>query len=175
MLARLLGAHPKNLTGYGAGVSSASGPARVFRLPRSAYLAVLFVLFGTIPLAFTAANFTFNAKGGAEGAPGVIGWQCVLLVIPVLVAVFIARTATIVDERGIRIRVLFGSRMLPWSLLRGLSVDGRNVYAVAEDGAWRLPCVHVGDLAEVARASGGRLPQVAEPKKKYAPQRRRRR
>jgi hypothetical protein len=150
-------------------------PQLVFRLPPMAYLAVLFVLFGTVPLAFTAANFTFDAKGSAEGAPGVIGWQTALFVIPVLVGVFIRRWATIVDSRGVTVRAAFGSRLLPWPTLRGLSIRGRNVYAVTDEGVWRLPCVHVADLGMLARASDGRLPQIADPRPKFAAQRRRRR
>jgi hypothetical protein len=69
---------------------------------------------------------------------------------------------------------LLGSRRLGWDELRGLSVSGRSVYAVCVDGAVRLPCVRVADLAAVARASDGRLPAIAEATPKYAPSRRRR-
>jgi hypothetical protein len=65
--------------------------------------------------------------------------------------------------------------VLPWDEIRGLSVRGRSVYALTADGAWRLPCVHVANLAAMANASGGRLPELDEPTPKYAPQRRRRR
>jgi hypothetical protein len=140
-----------------------------------AYLAVLFVLFGTIPLAFTAANFSFNAKGAAQGAPGVFGWQTVLLVFPLLVAIFIRRWATIVDERGITIRAAFGKRLLPWQQVRGLTIRNRTVYAVTADGQWRLPCVHVGDLGVLSRASAGHVPEIADPRPRFPPQRRRRR
>jgi hypothetical protein len=39
----------------------------------------------------------------------------------------------------------------------------------------RLPCVHVNNLGDLSRASDGRLPEIADPKPKYAPSRRRRR
>ena len=156
-------------------MSEAPPPIRVFRLPPMAYLAVVFVLFGTIPLAFTAANFSFDAKGAAQGAPGVLGWQTVLLVLPVLVAIFIRRWATLVDGHGITIRAAFGKRLLPWTELRGLSIRGRIVYAVTDDGVWRLPCVHVADLGVLSRASEGRLPEIRDPRPRFAPQRRRRR
>ena len=149
--------------------------SRVFRLPAMAYLAAVFVLFGTVPLAFTAANFTFDAKGAAQGAPGVLGWQTVLLVLPVLVAVFIRRWATIVDAGGVTVRAAFGKRVLPWTEIRGLSIRGRMVYAVTDDGAYRLPCVHVADLGVLSRASAGHLPEIADPRPRFAPQRRRRR
>ena len=147
----------------------------VFRLPRTAYLIVLFVAFGTIPVAFTAAGYGHDSSGGLTGPPAVIGWQTALLVIPVLAAVFIARTATFVDADGLRVRAAFGSRRLGWDEIRGLAVRERDVYAVVEDGAVRLPCVHVNSLAELARASGGRLPPIASPRPKFAPGKRRRR
>jgi hypothetical protein len=147
----------------------------VFRLPRTAYLIVVFVAFGTVPLAFTAAGYGRSDSGGLVGPPAVIGWQTALLVIPALAAVFIARTATFVDAGGVRVRAAFGSRSMRWDDIRGLSVSGRDVYAVVEGGAVRLPCVHVQDLAAVARAAGGHLPQIADPKPRFAPQKSRRR
>jgi hypothetical protein len=129
--------------------------SRVFRLPRSAYLAVLFLVLCATPLVqHPLASFVYA--------------------IPVAAAVFIARTATIVDDQGITVRALVGHRTLPWAELRGLSVTGRSVYAVTDAGAVRLPCVRLADLAALSAASGGRLPQLPEATPKYAPSRRRR-
>ena len=153
---------------------SDAAPA-VFRLPRTTYLIVLFLAFGTVPLAFTADNFSFDRRGAAQGAPAVFGWQTVLLVIPVLAAFFIARTATFVDSSGIRVRALFGTRRMTWDEIRGLSITEHDVYAVVADGSVRLPCVHVNGLAAVSCAAGGRLPEIANPRPKFAPSRRRRR
>lgn len=141
-------------------------PAAVFRLPWLVYLAVLLLLVCVIPLAFT--------QDGGESSAAAIGPRTALLIIPIAVAAYIGRTATIVDAAGIRVRALFGSRQLRWDELRGLSVSGRSVYAVCADGAVRLPCVRVGDLARVARASSGRLPAFADATPKYAPSRRKR-
>ena len=127
----------------------------MFRLPRPAYLAVLF-----LALAVTA-----------------LVQHPVLLVaylIPLLAIGFIARTATIVDADGITVRALFGSRQMRWDAVRGISVTGRNVYAVTDQGAVRLPCVRIRDLATVAAVSGGRLPELPQARPKYAPARRRR-
>ncbi|MGN6605892.1 MAG: PH domain-containing protein [Jatrophihabitans sp.] len=146
----------------------------VFRLPRTAYLIVLFVLFGAAPVAFTSGGLGHDSNGGLVGSQAAISWQTTVLIIPVLVAVFIARWATFVDDRGIRVRVAFGSRLLAWDEVRGLAVEGRTVYAVVDGGAVRLPCVHVNQLAQLARASAGRLPQLRDPKLKAAPSRRRR-
>jgi hypothetical protein len=136
---------------------------------------VLFLLFGSMPLAFTSSGFSFNAKGGEQGAPLVVGWHTLLLVIPAVIALFIRRTATFVDSDGIRVRAVLGSRRLPWPEIRGVAVSGRSIYAVLADGSVRLPCVRQSDLGAVSRASEGRLPPIADAKPKFAPQRRRRR
>ncbi|MGI8678218.1 MAG: PH domain-containing protein [Jatrophihabitans sp.] len=144
-----------------------SGPMTVvFRLPRTAYLVILFLFFGAVPLAFTAS--------GSDGPPARVGIQTVLILVPVIATVFVARTATIVDAAGITVRLAFGSRTMAWDGIRGLSVTGRNVYAVLADGSVRLPCLRVANLADVSRASDGRLPEIARPTPKQPPQRRRR-
>lgn len=144
-------------------------PARtlVFRLPRSAYLAVLFLLFSTAPLALVE-------HPGDVASPATITWRLSLLLIPLLAAAFIARTATFVSVSGFRVRAAFGARALGWADVLGLSINGRAVYAVLDDGAVRLPCVRVSDLATIAKISEGRLPEIAAPVRKYAPSRRRR-
>jgi Bacterial PH domain len=149
-------------------------PAAVFRLPKTAYGIVLFLLFGTVPLALSGNPFGDDNNGGFAGPEPTLGWLSVLLVIPVIAAAFIARTATFVGAAGVRVRAAFGSRRFSWDDIRGLKVEGRDVYLVLADGAVRLPCVHVNQLATVARASDGRLPAVADPRPRYAPGRRRR-
>jgi hypothetical protein len=145
---------------------SAAAATLVFRLPRSTYLAVLFLLFCAAPLAFSRA-------GGDNGGPAGLTWRVVLLAVPVVAAVFIARTATFASSKGLRVRAAFGSRRLGWDELRGLSITQRSVYAVCADGgAVRLPCVRVPDLAAIARISEGRLPEIPEAKRKFAPSRR---
>lgn len=144
------------------------GPTLVFRLPLSAHLAVVFLLFSVLPLAL--AN-----GGGDQGGPAGLTWRLALLLIPVVAAVFIARTATIVGPKGFRVRATFGSRSVPWDDVRGLSLAGRSIYLVLRDGgALRLPCIRVPDLAAISRASGGRLPEIPEAPRKYAPSQRRR-
>jgi hypothetical protein len=149
--------------------SAAATPsgARTFRLPALAYLVVLFLVFGTAPLAF--------AGDGSEGARSALGPRALLILIPILAAVFIARTRTVVDETGVSVRALFGTRRLTWPEIRGLSVTERKVYLVCRDGSVRLPCVRISDLAAVSKASAGRLPEVVEAATKFAPSRQRRR
>jgi hypothetical protein len=127
--------------------------SRAFRLPKQAYLAVLVLALCVTPL----MQYPIAA---------------IVYVIPVAAAVFIARTATIVTAKGVTVRALVGERTLPWADVRGLSVTGRSVYAVTADGAVRLPCVRVSDLAAVSAASGGHLPPLPAATPKYAPSRR---
>ena len=141
--------------------------ARTFRLPALAYLIVLFLVFCTAPLAFAG-----DSNAGARSA---LGPRALLILCPVLAAVFIARTRTVVSENGVSVRAMLGTRHLPWHEIRGLSVNERTVYLVCHDGSVRLPCVRISDLAGVSKASGGRLPEVAEATPKFAPSRSRRR
>jgi hypothetical protein len=147
-------------------VSEPTPRPQIFRLPTLAYLVVVLLLFGCAPFAFTGR--------GIEGEAAVVGPQTLVLLVPIIAAVFIARTATIVDAAGITVRAAFGRRVLTWDDVRAVSVTGAAVYAVVEDGSVRLPCVTVADLARVAKASGGRLPEIAEPVRKHPPTRRRR-
>jgi hypothetical protein len=148
-------------------VSAPPPNERIFRLPALTYLGVLLLLFGCAPIAFTVH--------GIEGESAAVGPQTLVLLVPVVAAVFIARTATIVNPAGITVRAAFGKRHLRWQDVRGLSVTGTTVYAVLDDGSVRLPCVRVSDLAEVSGASAGRLPEIAHATPKYAPSRRTRR
>lgn len=141
--------------------------ARIFRVPRSAYLVVLFVLIGTIPLAFAGA--LHDAVGSADSpvTDVVVGWRLVFLLVPLAAIAFIARTRTVVDPSGVTVRALLGTRHLSWTDIRGISVRRRSVFAVCGDGTVRLPCVTIGGLAAFTAASGGHLPQLAPPTPKY--------
>lgn len=138
----------------------------IIRTSRASYLVVGFLVVGFAPVAL---------YGGVDHpTQATISGLTALYLIPVLVALFIARTATIVGSDGILVRALLGHRMLTWDAVRGLSVSKRSVYAVlTEGGAVRLPCVRIRDLAAISRVSGGRLPDIPEPKIIAAPGRRR--
>jgi hypothetical protein len=137
----------------------------IIRLPRLSYVVVGFLVVGLAPIAL---------YGGYEHPTQArISALTLLYVIPVLAAFFIARSATIVGTDGIGIRAVFGRRMLRWDDIRGLSVDGRNIYALLLDGgAVRLPCARMRDLAAISRASGDRLPEIPEARVIAAPGRR---
>jgi hypothetical protein len=126
-----------------------------FRLPRSAYLVIVMLVLGVTAL--------------VQHPLAVVAY-----LIPIAGVVYIRRTATIVDATGITVRALLGETRLPWSQVRGLSLTGRNLYAVTDDGAVRLPCVRIADLAAVTAASDGHLPPLPEATPKYPVQRRRR-
>jgi hypothetical protein len=149
---------------------------RVFRLPRSSYFVLLFLLLGSMPVALandTNHSLKYEIHRSDLGSGG-FNWRVLVLLIPIVAAIFIARTATFVSADGLRVRAVLGSRKLPWSAVRGLSISGRSVYAVLGSGAVRLPCVRVNDLAELSRASGGHVPAVRDPVRRFAPSRRRR-
>jgi hypothetical protein len=145
----------------------------VIRLPRTSYLVVVFLFFGALAVAF-GDNQPRTLRDGSTTTGFSLDWRVALFLLPVLAAVFIARTATIVGADGLRVRALFGSRDLPWSSVRGLLVSGRAVYAAVEDGAVRLPCVRIAHLGPLSRLSGGRLPELPDATPKPAPSRRRR-
>lgn len=145
----------------------------VIRLPRTAYLAVVFLFIGAMVIAF-GDNHPHGLQDGESGsgfAGFAIGPQAVVLLLPIAAAVFIARTATVVSADGLRARALFGSRDLPWDTVRGLTVEGSAVYAVVADGVVRLPCVRIAHLGPISRLSAGRLPELPDTSPKPAPSR----
>ena len=89
--------------------------------------------------------------------------QLLVYLIPAACAFYIARTATIVDSRGITARALFGSQRVSWEALRGLRLTDKGaVYAVDSDGTQlRLPCVRSTKLNPLITAGDGRIPNPA--------------
>jgi hypothetical protein len=92
--------------------------------------------------------------------------QALVYLIPVAGAVYVARTATVVDSVGLHARAVFGSQVVRWEQLRGLRLDPRgSVHAVDDDGTQlRLPCVRATRLEPLIAAAAGRIPDpAAEP------------
>jgi len=86
--------------------------------------------------------------------------------VPIGGAIYVRRTATVVDEAGLHARAVFGSQLVPWERLRGLRLDpSGTVYAVDSNGTQlRLPCVRGTRLQPLIAAAGGRIPDPgAEP------------
>ncbi|HEU5271708.1 MAG TPA: PH domain-containing protein [Jatrophihabitans sp.] len=86
--------------------------------------------------------------------------QALVYLIPIAAAVYVARTATVVDSAGLHARAVFGSQSVAWERLRGLRLDrSGRVYAVEVDGTQlRLPCVRSTRLQPLIAAAAGRIP-----------------
>ena len=140
---------------YGVTFRAVSGPAAnpptvdnrivraVFRLPRSAYLPVLFLALGVSVLVSS-------------------WWWTLVYLVPLLAAVFVARRATLVDRDRIVVRAILGSVQIPWSGVRGLLIGERGRVSVALDDqtAVRLPYVRVRHLPVLSQVSGNRVPAI---------------
>jgi hypothetical protein len=113
----------------------------VFRIPPLTILGAVLLAVCATPVAF--------------GAP----WFWLVYLVPVAVVVWVLRVRTVVDESGLTVRRLVGSRRVPWSEIRSLHLrDKGGVGAVLTDGAeLPLPHVRVRDLPQLAAASGGHL------------------
>ena len=82
---------------------------------------------------------------------------------PLAGAVYVARTATVVDDAGVHARAVFGSQTVGWHELVGLRLDRSGaVYAVDSAGSQlRLPCVRSTRLDALIAAGEGRIPDPA--------------
>jgi hypothetical protein len=89
--------------------------------------------------------------------------QALVYLVPLAGAIYVARTATIIDDEGITARVVFGSQQVRWEELRGLRLmDSGAVYVVDTGGTQlRLPCVRNTKLEPLIAASDGRIPNPA--------------
>jgi hypothetical protein len=115
----------------------------VIRITRLSLLGVAMLLFGVI--------FPIG------GAPAALCW---LLLLPAVALAWVLRTQTTVTAEGLRLRSLVSSRRLEWSQIKGVRFpSGRFARAVLLDGSEvRLPAVDFDRLPELARYSGGRIP-----------------
>lgn len=119
----------------------------VFRVQRTAVLAALLAMVAATPLAF--------------GAPGLLA----VYLVPLAAIVWVLRTQTVADGDGLTVRTVLRSRILPWSELKGLSVDKRSrVRAVLpDDSLVALPSVRARHLPALSLVSGGRITDPTEP------------
>jgi hypothetical protein len=88
--------------------------------------------------------------------------QALIYLVPLGGALYVARTATVVDEQGVHAQAIFGSQLVRWEQLRGLRLaDSGAVYAVDTDGSQlKLPCVRSTKLEPLIAASSGRIPEL---------------
>jgi len=113
-----------------------------FRLPLTALIGVFGLIVCMTPVAF--------------GLPGLQ----VLYLVPLVLAVWLVRTRTVVGPETMTVYRLWGTRQISWSDLAGLRIDDRSrVWAVPRGSdEVRLPMVRARDLSVLAAISGGRLP-----------------
>ncbi|MFC4000577.1 PH domain-containing protein [Prauserella oleivorans] len=116
-------------------------PHAVFRIPATALLSVIILLFCVTPAAFAL--------------PGLQ----VLYLIPIGVTVWVIRTRTTATAEGLTVRTVFTTRTLPWSALKGLAITPKSkVQAVLSDGGKvALPAVRTRHLPVLSLVSGGRI------------------
>jgi hypothetical protein len=117
----------------------------VLKHPNSAYLIVAFVALCTTAVVRSPL-------------------QTLFYLVPMAIAFYIARTATVVDEHGLTARALFGSQTVGWEALRGLRLaDSGAVYAVETTGTQlKLPCIRSTKLGPLVTASEGRIPDPSD-------------
>lgn len=123
-------------------MSSPSAPVLI-RISPMAHLAVGLLTIGLLSLVFAGP-----------------GWFTLLLVIPVLLSLAIARYRTTADRGGVTARTLLGSKTIRWDEIEGLRF-GRRPWARARlrDGSeLTLPAVTFATLPLLTSASGGRVP-----------------
>ncbi|WP_084495056.1 PH domain-containing protein [Nocardia shimofusensis] len=143
-------------TGSSTGSSSAAaGHRTVIRVTQLAYLGVVVLALGV---------FLF-----VVGWPKLLWW---LMLLPVVVVVWIARTRTVVSDDGLDLRRVFSSRHLDWEQVKGVSIPKRGYVRahLADDSVVSLPAVGYDQLRKLITASQGRLPDVfaAEEAKRQA-------
>jgi len=133
-------------TGSSTGSSSAAtGHRTVIRVTQLAYLGVVVLALGV---------FLF-----VVGWPKLLWW---LMLLPIAVIVWIARTRTVVSETGLDLRRVFSSRHLDWEQIKGVSIPKRGYVRahLADESVVALPAVGYDQLRKLITASEGRLPDV---------------
>jgi hypothetical protein len=117
-----------------------AGKKAIFKIPGTAFIGIAFLVFCMTPVAL-----------------GEYHWLAVIYVFPIALVVFVVRTRTVADSRGLTVRTVFGERMLPWAALKGLAITGKSrVRAVlTDDSQITLPTVRTRHLPVISLVSGG--------------------
>lgn len=94
-----------------------------------------------------------------------ITWVALLLIVPIGLFVYVARTRTVADLDTVTARTLLGSETMRWDDVDGLRFGrGSSAYAHLKDGRdVRLPAVTFATLPLLTDASGGRVPNPYAP------------
>ena len=122
-----------------------AAPARL-RMNRTSLLPVGLLAICVVPLAFAAP------------------WTPVLLLVPLVLAVWVLRVGVDISDDGLTARSLIGQRRVPWPEVAGIRVAPRGDLWLVTTGGTEvlLPVVRARDLPRLAAVSGGRL-DVPEP------------
>lgn len=85
-----------------------------------------------------------------------------LLILPIIFMLWVLRTKTIVDDRGITAQPAFGgSRTATWDTIQGVGFQRSKAFAALTDGTdLKLPAVSFNSLPELEQASAGRIPDA---------------
>jgi Bacterial PH domain len=115
----------------------------VIKISPMAHLAVGFLAIGLLALVLSGPS-----------------WTGILLIIPIGLSAYIARSRTVADRETVTARTLLGSETVPWDEVHGLKFSrGSSAYAHLTDGReLRLPAVTFATLPLLTDASGGRVP-----------------
>lgn len=118
------------------------GKRAVFRIPGTALIGVLMLFMCMFPF--------------AAGLP----YLLVLLLVPIVLAVWIIRTRTDATEKGLTVRTLRSTRELPWESIKGFTITPKStIIAVLDDDTTvPLPSVRTRHLPVLSLVSGGRIP-----------------
>jgi hypothetical protein len=92
-------------------------------------------------------------------------WALLLLVLPVLLALWVLRVGVVVGDDGIGVQSLAGSRSVGWAEIAGIRVGERgDLWLVTTRSTeLRLPVLRARDLPRLAALSGGRIDVPAPP------------
>jgi hypothetical protein len=92
-------------------------------------------------------------------------WFSLLYLIPLVGAVWVLRTRTVIDSSGLLVRRMFTRRLLPWTEVASLRVrEGKWLAAVLADGSEvTLPEVRTRHLPVLSLITGGRIADLTEP------------
>jgi hypothetical protein len=92
-------------------------------------------------------------------------WTPVLLVVPLVLAVWVLRAGVDIDADGLTVRTLIGQRQVRWEDLAGIRVARRgDLWLVTTRGTEvHVPVMRARDLPRLAELSGGRIDVPSPP------------
>jgi Bacterial PH domain len=125
-----------------------------FRHNAAITIAAVVAFFGAVPLATSRV------------------YLLPIMLVPILIGIWGWRAGTDVSPAGLRVRALFGARLVPWSHVAALVPAGRGrVYAILTTGRRvRLPAVGAADLPKITGSQPKPEPETPEPEAQPAPE-----